>query len=160
MNWHAKNIAALPKKKPKLGQIHVDITIKDLDARKTYYAQNGSPITLKYFSFSRELLKNIKNPHFREEFKKLLNILDRHGYEGVDHESKKGIVKIKETQPEFLAGSKEYKLKAAGIDLQIYGVMDEASQSIVFNEFHLNAPKPKAPDLKAHHRRMRIINRL
>jgi hypothetical protein len=160
MNLNIKNIAPLPKKTPKEGQIRVNITIKDLNAHKTYYAQNGSPVTLVHFTFSNALLRNIKEPRFREEFKKLLNILDRHGYEGIDHDGKKGIVKIKENNPQYEIGLREFKLKAPGIDLEIYGAMNPTNEYIYFSDYFLAPLKEKMPNKKLHNRIMRTINRL
>jgi len=164
MILNTKNIRLalkLPKKKPKEGDIRVNITINDISPDKTYVTKNGSPITFIHYRFSKILLDNKKSDdRFRENFTKLLNILDRNQYEKFDPEKKKGIFKIKEDASEYQKSVKEYVLKAPGIPLEIYGASNPKDGHVLFADFYLAPLKPKSPDIKKRNRIMREINRL
>jgi hypothetical protein len=153
-------VKKLPKQVAKNGQIRIETSVKDINSRTTYFAHNGSRETLTHFTFSAELLKNIKDPHFKDEFKKLLNILDRHGYEGMDHETKKGIVMVKNHEKNEDMGIEKFKLKAPSIDLEIYGEFDSINHYIAFSDFYLVPEKKKQPSKREIYKQLRKTNRL
>jgi len=158
MLLHLKVVSELPKSPVKEGRIRlINVSLKDLKAEKIYFAQNGFPSSLIHFSFRSYILNQLKDNYFREEFQKLINIVEKSGYEGTDHKSKKGIVLIKDLSSDSVLS---YKMKAPGNQVEIFGTFDPVLKYVVFDEFTLAPKKQKLPDKKAHYRLMRKINRL
>lgn len=159
MWFHLKIVSELPAAPGKEGRIRSkNISLKDLKAEKVYFAQNGFPTTLIHFSFHPCILKELKNNFFREEFQKLINIVNRSGYEGSDHKNKKGIVLMKNSSADT-DDLLKYKMKAPGNNLEIYGFFEPVLKRVIFEDFYLRDKKAETPNKKLHYRIMRHINR-
>jgi hypothetical protein len=158
MLLHLKVVSELPKSPVKPGRIRLtNVSIKDLLSEKIYFAQNGFPSSLIHFSFQSCILNQFKNSYFREEFQKLINIVEKSGFEGTDHKNKKGIVLMKSSSSDRAL---KYKMKAPGNNLEILGTFDSILKYVIFDEFILAPQKRKSVDKKALYRVLRITNRM